>query len=132
LLGILLALVAHGLVEAGMYERVGGVWVVPVLGVGPYLVGWVARELGQRGRFGAANRVARLGEFVPALLHYFALGAFGWQETVEQWVGGPVSLLEWPRISFLLLLVPFVVFTAASIDAQARLQSAQPALRGRI
>ena len=132
LLGILLALVAHGLVEAGMYERVGPVWVVPALFVVPYLFGWAARGLGHRGRFVAAHRFARLGELVPALLHYLALGAFGWQETVEQWVGGRVSLLEWPRFSLLLLLLPFVAFTAASIDAQARVQSAQPWLRGRI
>jgi Zn-dependent protease with chaperone function len=132
LLGILLALVAHGLVEGGFYERVGPVWLVPALLGVPYLVAGLARALGRAGRFGPANRVARLGELVPAALHYAALGMFGWQETVEGWVGRPVSLLEWPRASLLLLLAPFVLFTLAGIDAQARLHSAQPQLRGRI
>lgn len=132
LLGILAALAAHGVVEGGGFVRLGPVWVVPALLGLPYLVAWLAYRLGSGGRFTAAARVGRAMELLPPVLHYLALGSFGWQEAVEGWLGEPISLLDWPRASLLLLLAPFVAFTLALIDAQARAQSRGDSLRQRL
>ncbi len=132
LVGILAALAAHGLVEAGFGGAVGPVWLAPGLLCVPYLGAGFAARLGGRGRFRAAARVARSLELLPPLLHYVVLGPLGWHAAVEGFVGEPISLLEWPRASILLLLAPYVVFTLALIDAQARSQSRGDQARARL
>lgn len=132
LVGILAALAAHGLVESGYGSAIAPVWLAPGLVLVPYLAARLVSGLGGRGRFQAAARVARGMELLPPLLHYLALGPLGWQATVEGFVGEPISLLEWPRLSFLLLLAPFVVYTLALIDAQARSQGRGDLARDRV
>ena len=129
LIAILLAVGSLGLEDLGL----AGPWswpaLVPALGLAPYLLALAQRRAGISGSFRRAARLARLLAASPVLAQYVAVGVFGWQRSVESWLGTTVSLFEWPGLSALLVLAPFVLYSAAAIDAEARIFSGSAELR---
>jgi Zn-dependent protease with chaperone function len=123
LVHLLVALLAQGMAEEGW--STGWRWplaallLVPV----PHAIGWGARRLLRGGRFRAGGVLARVLAGAAPVLHVVAVCVFGWADALKGWFGEGLSLSAWPRVGLLLVLLPFVVYELASIDARARLET---------
>ena len=117
---IVLAMAALGVAEAGVTTG----WRQPWLVLGacglPYLLAEISRRLYVRGRFEKSELVLRVLHTIAPLLYFGALSAFGWTRTVEQWFGHAITFLAWPQPGLLVVLLPFVAYELASIDARMR------------
>lgn len=123
---IVLALVAQGLSEAGLSMHREAPIAVALLVLMPHALAWVAHRLFSKGRFKAGELLYRLLSASAPLGYCAALVLFGWQDTVERWTGRATSFLSWPDWSVVLVLLPFLVYEIAAIDAQSRLSAARP------
>ena len=94
-------------------------WLLALLPL-PHLIGLLERRAGVAGRFRLALAARRLGDALPVLGQLVAVGLLGWLVTLEELVGEPVSLLEWPHPALLLGLLPFVLLALLRLDAAAR------------
>lgn len=121
LLQVLLAIAAQAAVEGGFDADISAPWAWPLLAVAPYALAGRARRAALAGRFRSASRITRWLALSPPLLHLVALAGLGWFREVEGRFGAGASLFAWPTPAFFLVLLPFLVFTYAAIDAQARL-----------
>src|SRR5512134_3539945 len=117
---IVLALVAQAVASGGFALEDPRPLAVLALALVPHTLGWSARALFVSGRFRAGEAVYRLLHWAPPLLYAAATCAFGWLRSVEQWTGHTVSLLAWPDWTVVALVVPFLVYEIAAIDARAR------------
>ncbi|MCB9914508.1 MAG: M48 family metalloprotease [Planctomycetes bacterium] len=132
LIPILLALVSLALPELGVTSGWRSIEPLPVLVLAPYLLGRLQRSAALRGRFARANRLARLGAQWPLVAQLLAVCVCGWLTSLERWTGASLSLFTWPHPALALGLAPFVLATLATIDVEARLQSAEARLRWRL
>ncbi len=95
-------------------------WVVPLLVLVPYLLGWSARRSFFAGRFRLGTLLERGAALSPMLLQLFAVVALGWLATVERWSGERTGDEGWPDLWMLVGLAPFFLYEAAALDARAR------------
>lgn len=121
LLQILLALGTFGLADGGFVSGLRWPWAVLALCLLPYALLGLATRGWRRGRFVASARYARLIGAAPVLGSLLALSVCGWKETLEAWLGTPVTLLGWPEPALLLALAPYAAYQLLAIDAAARL-----------
>jgi Zn-dependent protease with chaperone function len=117
---IVLALVAQAAASGGFALEDPRPLAVLALALVPHTLGWSARALFVSGRFRAGEAVYRLLHWAPPLLYAAATCACGWLQSVEQWTGRSISLLAWPDWTVVALVVPFLVYEIAAIDARAR------------
>ncbi len=129
LLNIVIAVAALGLPELGVTSADEHLWAVLAFALVPVLIGVGLRRLVLRGRFRAAEIVARILAASPALLFAAAIAQLGWIRTTERWMGASAAVLEWPRPSLLVVIAPFLVYQLLAIDARARAQSSSASLR---
>ena len=129
LLSTLLALASLAIGELDLETGWRMPALVPLLALVPYLLGRLEARAGVAGRFRWSAILHRLGHASPILLQITALGAFGWSLTVEGWFGGELGLTIWPRPAQLLALAPFVLYTVAAIDADARANTEHGTIR---
>jgi Zn-dependent protease with chaperone function len=129
LIAILLAVGSLGLDDLDATSPWRWPFLVPVLALVPYLLAQVQRRAGLSGGFRRAASLARLAALTPVLSQYIAVGVFGWQHSVEEWLGTEISFFEWPGLSALLVLAPFLLYSATAIDAEARLYTGAAELR---
>lgn len=120
LLHILAAVLAHGLAEMGWTTGWRWPWAVPLLVVVPHALTWGSRRAFLAGRFRLSSALLRIQAGSAPILHLIALCAFGWLQTMEDWLDVEISLDAWPRGEMLLSLAPFVLYEIAAIDARAR------------
>ncbi len=132
LISILLAVGSLALGDLGLSGGLRLPLAVPFLLLFPYALAAAQHRQGLRGRFRSAATLGRLCILSPVLSQYAAVGLLGWQESVEGWLGADVSVLEWPGLGALLALAPFVLFSVAAIDAEARVSSRISQVRGHI
>lgn len=118
---IVLALAALGMAESGW--GTGDELPVGVFGLCgvPYVLQFFVRRLLLAGHFRSGELLNTLLGWSPALSFLVAQLLFGWSGTVERWTGARPLILDWPHPAALLALAPFVLYTALSIDARARL-----------
>lgn len=117
---ILLALGAHALFESGLALEIEAPLAVLGLAFVPYALAWLSDRVALRGRFRVASWIYAAVQWSPPVLHIAAVTLLGWPWTLERWLGRESTFLAWPEPSLLLLVLPFVVFELAAIDARAR------------
>ncbi|MBI5364243.1 MAG: M48 family metalloprotease [Planctomycetes bacterium] len=120
LLNIVLAVAVLGLADLGWESPREWPWMLFVLACAPVLLGRALHALVLRGRFPAADLLARLLAISPPVCFALLVGECGWCASVERWFGGSASFLEWPRWTLVPVIAPFVFFQALAIDARAR------------
>jgi Zn-dependent protease with chaperone function len=120
LIPILLSLASLALGDLGLETGWKMPALVPLCALLPWLAGHAEARAGIAGRFRAAALLHRLAPALPVLGQYLAIGVLGWATSIEEWLGGELSLLSWPRPAQLLALAPYVLYTLGAIDAEAR------------
>lgn len=105
-------------------------WVVFALVPSPYLLVYLRRQSVLRGAFRRAASLGKLEKLLPAALQLVAVGLLGWLGSLEGWFGTDLSILTWPEPELLLGLLPFVLSTLASIDAESRASGPDSVRRG--
>src|SRR5262245_48716084 len=109
LVHILLAVFALALPDLGWrspWELPAAVLVLPLV---PFVLGRAVRGVATRGRFRAAELLARLLATSASLGFVLLVGLCGWMESVQRWTGQRVSFLGWPEPALALALSPYVV-----------------------
>lgn len=129
LISILLALASLAFDDFGVSAGWQVPLAVPSLIALPYALAALQHRAGLRGNFRRAALLGRLAALSPVLAQYLAVGVFGWLRSVESWLDVRLSLLQWPHLGLLLALAPFVVYSIAAIDAEARLNSEHGVIR---
>jgi len=116
-----LALSEFGWVSAGELP-----WVVLLLLVAPYALGWIMRRALLGGRFRIGVALERLLVVLPVLLQVVVIGACGWLHSLERWGFAEASVGDWPGVALLAPLAPYLVYQLLSIDARARALAFSP------
>jgi Zn-dependent protease with chaperone function len=98
----------------------------------PYLLAALEQQAAMRGSLRRAAWFSRLGQLAPVVLQYAAVGIFGWRASLEEWFQADLSVLIWPEPGMLLVLAPFLFYTLAAIDAEARIASPGPERRSQL
>lgn len=120
LLHIFVAIGVQALGEADVVLGWRAPWALPLLAVVPYALAGAVRRRALEGRFATAARLERvLGLSAPAL-HFVAVWACGWIQSVRDWTGSRLVLSSWPEPALLLALAPYLLFELAAIDASTR------------
>jgi len=129
LISILLALASLSMGEVGLETGWQMPALVPLLAPVPYLLGSLESRAGVAGHFRLSMLWHRIGRLAPLVLQFLAVGVLGWSLTVREWLGGELGLTIWPRPAQLLVLAPFVLYSAAAIDADARANTEPGSIR---
>ncbi len=126
---LLLAILVQSLAEVGLRTGVvAPLWMLALLAA-PHLLGAGIRRLLARGSARWADAGLALLHWLPVALFALAVGALGWLETVEAWLGASPSLMEWPHPAALVALAPLLAWCLLAIDARARVIELTPAGR---
>lgn len=120
LVHIVLAVLALALPELGWRSPSEQPLGVLALCVVPVVLGRALAHAVTRGRFRAADVLARLLAAAPVACFALMVGLCGWTESVQRWTKSDEPFLGWPQPGLALALAPYVVLQVLALDARAR------------
>lgn len=120
LVHIVLAVIALALPELGWRSPLEAPLGALALCLVPLALGRMLAHEIARGRFRAADVLARLLAASPVACFALMVGVCGWTETVQRWTGNDEPFLGWPQPGLALALAPYVVLQVLALDARAR------------
>ncbi len=117
---VVLALAALAAAEAGFEVNLAPAWILALFVPLPYFLARAAERAFVRGRFRLGEWLHRALVVSPLALFAAAVWCCGWRAAVTGWSGSEVSLLAWPDLRVLVLIVPWLAFELVALHARSR------------